>query len=323
MKKKNQKIIRGKKIYKARSISLTVLFVLSAAIVFAAITAVPLHAKKSKLHPDHEEFYQYARYLFTKDERKIFKNLPDDKSREAFIKHFWEIRDPNPMTEENEFRVEIERRYEYVNKYLKEGPIPGWKTDRGRIYIMLGPPTNTYENKYGTGFAREIFWYYYDSRIFARFVDKNGNGMYYMDLSMVSLKLLDELERRKYYITNKEEKENFETAILDFKLSYDKSNQKFLIRVGTRNLSYEKDNESDLMIAKIKVNLVVYEKNNKFFSHTEVKTAKLTKEDLLKKKATVNLEIPLELPKGKLKIDAIIADFLGDAVRRKFVKVKN
>ncbi|MCP5049508.1 MAG: GWxTD domain-containing protein, partial [bacterium] len=166
------------------------LTVLLAAFLMMMGTASYSYAKKAKLSPDHQEFYNYARYLMTKGERKLFFGIPTDEERQKFIDYFWEIRDPNPETEENEFKIEIERRFEYVNRYLKEGPIPGYKTDRGRLYLILGAPTNRLENSLNTSFAREIWWYFANSDIYARFVDANGNGIYYMDTNWVSLKLL-------------------------------------------------------------------------------------------------------------------------------------
>lgn len=290
-----------------------------------ALPTTPAFAagKKVKLSPEHQEFYQYARYLFTKNERKIFFGLPSEKSRSEFIKYFWEIRDPNPMTEENEFKVEIERRYEYVNKYLKEGPVPGWKTDRGRIYIMLGPPTNTYEEALGTQFARHLFWYWAESDIYIRFVDANGNGVFRMDHRNVSLKLLDELERRKWYIFAQDDKEEFITDVLDFDLSYNKKKQEMALAVNSKHLYYEEDKEKNMMTAKIKVNLIIYDKDNHFTRYSNILTIHRKKEELLEKKSKIVRTFPLQIPSGKVKIDAIVTDFLGDAVQRKFVKIKN
>ena len=323
--KKNTHIKSKIRLTAKAGVSIGLLLGFAVMLIAAVTTPASLYGapKKRKLKPEYEEFYHYARYLFTKNERKIFSNLPDDQSRDAFIRYFWEIRDPNPMTEENEFKVEIERRYEYSSKYLKEGPIPGWKTDRGRIYILLGPPTNRYEDTIGTSFGRVIWWYYEESDIYARFVDAKGTGIFRMDLRNVSLRLLDELERRKYYIVNKEEKDNFLTEIMDFKLRYDKSKKEIQIDVNTKHLSYEKDKNSDNMIAKIKVNLVIYTQKNNFTKHADLKTITMSQEQLLTKKSKVTVTIPIELPKGKLKIDAIVTDFLGDAVQRKFVKIKN
>ena len=91
------------------------------------------------LDPESKNFYDYTRLIMTKQEKEIFLLLPDKESRMEFIQDFWDKRDPDPQTEENEFQEEFYQRIEYVNKRFREG-IPGWKTDRGRIYIYLGPP---------------------------------------------------------------------------------------------------------------------------------------------------------------------------------------
>jgi GWxTD domain-containing protein len=78
-------------------------------------------------------------YIISSQEREVFLSLKTDEERENFIKIFWKRRDPTPETEFNEFREEHYRRIEYANKNFFEG-MPGWKTDRGRIYIMFGPP---------------------------------------------------------------------------------------------------------------------------------------------------------------------------------------
>ena len=78
-------------------------------------------------------------YLITDEEKKAFKALATDEERENFIENFWRRRDPNPDTEENEFREEYYERIAYANEHYTSG-IPGWKTDRGRIYIAWGKP---------------------------------------------------------------------------------------------------------------------------------------------------------------------------------------
>jgi len=77
-------------------------------------------------------------WIITDDERRAFKQLSNDEERDQFIEAFWQRRDPTPDTEENEFKEEHYRRIEYANEHFAAG-IPGWKTDRGRIYIMYGP----------------------------------------------------------------------------------------------------------------------------------------------------------------------------------------
>jgi GWxTD domain-containing protein len=78
-------------------------------------------------------------YIITPQERAAFLRLTTDTEREQFIEAFWERRNPNPGSPYNEYKEEFYRRIAYANEHYSSG-IPGWKTDRGRIYIMYGPP---------------------------------------------------------------------------------------------------------------------------------------------------------------------------------------
>jgi GWxTD domain-containing protein len=78
-------------------------------------------------------------YIITDEERKAFKQFNTDEEREQFVEQFWLRRDPTPDTVENEFKEEHYRRIAYANEHFASG-IPGWKADRGRIYITFGPP---------------------------------------------------------------------------------------------------------------------------------------------------------------------------------------
>ncbi|HKR86079.1 MAG TPA: GWxTD domain-containing protein [Terriglobales bacterium] len=80
-----------------------------------------------------------VRYIITDEERAAFKQLSNDEERDNFIEAFWARRDPTPDTVENEFKEEHYARIAYANEHFAAG-IPGWKTDRGRIYIMYGKP---------------------------------------------------------------------------------------------------------------------------------------------------------------------------------------
>ena len=77
-------------------------------------------------------------YIITEEERKAFKQFNTDEEREQFVEQFWLRRDPTPDTVENEYKEEHYRRIAYANEHFASG-IPGWKTDRGRIYITFGP----------------------------------------------------------------------------------------------------------------------------------------------------------------------------------------
>jgi GWxTD domain-containing protein len=98
--------------------------------------------KKIKLPPKYKKWLeQEVVYIMTSKEEKAFKQLETDKLRDLFIEEFWRQRDPTPGTSRNEFREEHYRRIEYANKWFGRGTSkPGWKTERGRIYIILGEP---------------------------------------------------------------------------------------------------------------------------------------------------------------------------------------
>jgi GWxTD domain-containing protein len=99
----------------------------------------------------NEEVY----WIITPEERSSFNKLNTDDEREAFIENFWLKRDPTPDTEENEYREEYYRRIAYANETFASG-IPGWKTDRGMIYIKYGAPDEREEHPTGGNYERPI-----------------------------------------------------------------------------------------------------------------------------------------------------------------------
>src|SRR5229473_4840869 len=134
-------------------------------------------------------------YIITDEERKAFKKLETDDERERFIEEFWRRRDPDPDTDENEYREEYYERIAYANEHYASG-IPGWKTDRGRIYITWGKPDETETHPAGGNYQREPQegggststypferWFYrylpgVGSGVEIEFVDPTGSGEY-------------------------------------------------------------------------------------------------------------------------------------------------
>ena len=94
-------------------------------------------------------------YIITDEERTSFKRLSTDEEREQFIEQFWLRRDPTPDTQENEYKEEHYRRIAYANERFASG-IPGWKADRGRIYITFGPPDEIEDHPSGGTYQRPI-----------------------------------------------------------------------------------------------------------------------------------------------------------------------
>ncbi len=134
-------------------------------------------------------------YIITDEERKAFKKLATDDERERFIEEFWRRRDPDPDTDENEFKEEYYERIAYANEHFASG-IPGWKSDRGRIWIMYGKPDGQETHPMGGSYDRPSYegggstttypfetWFYrylpgVGSGIEIEFVDPTGSGEY-------------------------------------------------------------------------------------------------------------------------------------------------
>ncbi|HZG50907.1 MAG TPA: GWxTD domain-containing protein, partial [Pyrinomonadaceae bacterium] len=134
-------------------------------------------------------------YIITDAERSAFKKLATDEEREQFIEAFWQRRDPDPDTDENEYKEQYYERIAYANERYASG-IPGWKTDRGRIYITFGKPDSVESHPTGgsydrpsyhgggqtTTFPFEVWFYRYiegiGSGIEIEFVDPTGTGEY-------------------------------------------------------------------------------------------------------------------------------------------------
>jgi GWxTD domain-containing protein len=134
-------------------------------------------------------------YIISDDEKKAWKKLATDEEREQFIEQFWRRRDPDPDTEVNEYLEEHYERVAYANQHFTSG-IPGWKSDRGRIYIMYGAPNEKETHPSGGSYERPSYegggstttypfetWFYrylpgIGSGIEIEFVDPTGTGEY-------------------------------------------------------------------------------------------------------------------------------------------------
>ena len=138
-------------------------------------------------------------YIISDEERSAFLHLQTNEEREQFIEAFWQRRDPTPDTVENEFKEEHYRRIAYANERFASG-IPGWKTDRGRTYIIWGPPDETESHPTGGQYNRPESegggststypfedWRYrhmdgIGDNIIIEFVDTTGSGEYHMTM---------------------------------------------------------------------------------------------------------------------------------------------
>ena len=153
---------------------------------------------KKELEPQYKKWLdEDVVYIITPEERHTFLHLSTNEEREQFIEAFWQRRNPDPDSAENTYKEEHYRRIAYANEHFASG-IPGWKTDRGKIYIMWGPPDEIDAHPTGgtwdrpmdqgggetTTYAFEDWRYRYlegiGENVELEFVDPTGTGEYHL-----------------------------------------------------------------------------------------------------------------------------------------------
>jgi GWxTD domain-containing protein len=157
--------------------------------MLVAVTAMALMAWQSKPAGDfHQKWLnEEVPYIITDAERNTFNQLQSNSEREIFIEQFWARRNPAPGAVENAFRAEHYRRIGYANeRFGSKAGTPGWKTDRGRIYITFGPPDeiDSHPNASATKFPYED-WHYrrlenIGDNVAIEFIDADLNGEFHM-----------------------------------------------------------------------------------------------------------------------------------------------
>lgn len=136
-------------------------------------------------------------YIITSAEKEIFLALRAEEDRGRFIESFWKKRDPDPRTAENEFKLDYYRRIALANKFFGEGGIDGWRTERGKISILLGPPSEIQRDMSASDNSLSIFrgpkeiWNYWGLpnpglpyNLEFVFIDRTGTGHYVLEKSL-------------------------------------------------------------------------------------------------------------------------------------------
>ncbi len=273
------------------------------------------------LDPESKNFYEYSRLIMSKQEKDIFLLLPDKESRQEFIQDFWAKRDPDPQTEENEFQEEFYQRIEYANKRFREG-IPGWKTDRGRIYIYLGPPDKIDLRPYinDPNVKGLIWWGYYRYRLGIEFVDKTGDGSYSLSRqSGAAGGLLYVIEKAKFGRIY-DDRGDIGTVFSKFRMDYDRDAREIVIAIPIESLSFE--SAENKLKADFDFEFFIYAR--KGTENTRFKRQKIfetTEEEMLELEEII-LTFPYDLKPGKYYVDvvAIIKPKIGKV--RKIFKIK-
>jgi GWxTD domain-containing protein len=253
----------------------------------------------------------------TKEEKDIFNHLPDEASRKEFIAEFWEKRDPDPETEANEFQEEFFRRLEYIDQRFHEGR-PGLSTDRGRIYLYLGPPEKVDEFLFHDDpdiRGSIIWWIYYSYELGIEFTDKHGLGeyaiteisgnlFYAMELAKLGAMSAGPGTTRKY---------------LNFKAEFDRAKKEIVLWIPVKALSFEEEQET--LRADFEFEFYIYDDQGHKEKFSETRSFIGREEDISGTKEIV-FTFPHELKPGKYYLDVIVMGKDGLGKTRKIFEVR-
>ncbi|MGZ8866677.1 MAG: GWxTD domain-containing protein [Candidatus Aminicenantales bacterium] len=136
--------------------------VLIAAGLLAALPAAGQKAKVKDLGVKYQEWLNLVAYHIQPVEKDVFLKLANDRDRDVFVEAFWKQRDPTPGTPENEYKEELLKRFRYVNEFYGRATTrEGWRTDMGRIHMILGPPASVEHFEATIGLVPCYSWSYY------------------------------------------------------------------------------------------------------------------------------------------------------------------
>ncbi|HDP94316.1 MAG TPA: GWxTD domain-containing protein [Candidatus Aminicenantes bacterium] len=285
------------------------------------------------VEPQTDEFYQVARPIMTSQESRIYRNLASPQLRKRFIEYFWEIRDPNPLTEDNEFRMEMLRRFEHVQRYFQEGQRPGWRTDRGRFFMILGPPDEVDRNVQTTDprlQGRVIDWYYgfsgatgttYSGGGFRlRFVDERGFGIFRMDERYMPLRVMDILEELKFNMIVKRGQDSPFPEAIDFQVDFNPAAGEVTVSFGPKRVAFER--REDRILVHLHVAVMVINEKEKIDKFTRDWKEEFNAEAVLKEDFRFNIPVAVRLDPGKSTLDVVVTDLMSGRKSRRMTSVK-
>lgn len=275
------------------------LFLFSASIFISCAKSPPV-----KLDPESQEFYELASLIMSNEENKMFRLLPDEESRREFIREFWEKRDPFPETPENEFQQEFLTRVKYADQRFREGG-KGRNTDRGRVYILLGPPDKTDEiftHDDPSVRGSILLWIYYDHDLGIEFVDEKGIGQY--RLREVSGNLFEAMDFNRLG-GRFGPGSVFKKRMINFKLDYHHKEKKLFIYLPAKALNFSEDEEGYNYLSLRFVFYIYNRKGQRIGKYTEDRLYRVNLENYLKLKE-VEFSFGLDLPDGRGYIDVTI-----------------
>ncbi|MBN2346684.1 MAG: GWxTD domain-containing protein [Candidatus Aminicenantes bacterium] len=272
------------------------------------------------LPPEERQFLSEVRYLISKKERRIFRSTPAEE-RPKFIEEFWKQRDPDPTTEENEFRDEYYRRIGEANRLFRGGD-GGWLSDRGRILILLGEPER--RDVYPTGYSFyeppvEIWFYGMFPVIF---VDYQREGIYRLDPSSarrISMLNIAQMELKPQGIER-------DVRLFDFTLSFralgpGKAKLQMQVPYRVTNLVLNEANRAYETRLKLSVR-ILGEDGSPALEKEELRLVSVTNDMLAGLGKDLTLEFPFELPAGSYVARVSLENTADGTQARKELKIR-
>jgi len=271
------------------------------------------------LDPEEQEFLSQVRYIITRQERKTFISLPASE-RPHFVEQFWKNGDNDPDTEINEYKNEYLKRIDEARHLFTEGGTSGWLTDRGRIYILLGPPEQreTYPRGYSLYGKPSEVWHYGFYQIF--FVDSRWNGNF--ELVSESASLLADINTAQMGLRPRTKNED--QALSDFKIDFRKAgdrNQQIVVSVPYRDIGFS--SEGQKFKTTFELDWEVYDADDrKIQEGTKTSPLDLTQEEIKEFKGReFRIEFPLELAPGDYQLAITLKNSTAHSELRKRIKL--
>ena len=293
-------------------------------IVFVMLSVSCSSYLKRLKDPHFVNFFEKAQLIMTEQEIEVYKRLLDEESKEEFIEEFWRIRDPDPGTDENEAKIEFEERIDYANRWFwpfsqAQGPDDepdndsGWNTDRGRMYIILGPPDSVYIG----GFP------YAPDDIHMRRSDPGGDEVWWYERYPLVLHF-QRVERGDYRLLTdtadlmvaiESAKLNLvssgllKSAKRRFEFDVEYRDDKILIIIPVKRVDFKEENEK--LTARFWVRINIYLEHGKVDEIEDMRDFSES-EDVFIETKNIILEYPYELTaKGMYLFDVIVEDMMA------------
>jgi GWxTD domain-containing protein len=301
-------------------------FPLALAVMLAAVSGGGALGTQD-LRPEYEEFLSQVSYIMTSAEKKEFLALSDSE-RPGFISKFWKSRDPDPSTEDNEFKDEyLERVSGAARLFFGEGR-SGWLTDRGRIYVLFGPPdqrTTTSSAATPEGRCQEV-WYYRDFPVV--FLDRSCTGTFRLvtlDLSPIGDLSLARESAPKPLLPS-EEKAPYDFDVILKRKRSEETRLNATVDISIPYSAIWLSLEDGKFVTTLEIQLSLKDSQGILrWEHTENRELSLTSEDLKQKlNSAYQLSIPLLLEKdvealaqGKNKLLIVLTNRkIGEEIRK-------